>query len=89
MKFQISLLVLCLVAAAFADFECKKDVPYKENECNTCRCANGQFACTFMACHSPKSKELYNCEVGTEWKNNCNECWCVKDMGTVCTNYDC
>ncbi|KAK4873475.1 hypothetical protein RN001_015504 [Aquatica leii] len=70
-------------------FECEKNVPYKENDCNSCSCLDSGIACTDMACGHQKSIDMLNCEVGTTSKNDCNDCWCVHQIGTICTDYPC
>ncbi|KAK4873470.1 hypothetical protein RN001_015499 [Aquatica leii] len=89
MKLQLlCFLVILAVAAISAEFVCEEHVPYKENKCNNCSCHKGFLACTLMAC--PWVKEnTYDCEVGTNYAENCNVCYCVKGMGTVCTNHHC
>ncbi|KAF5307583.1 hypothetical protein FQR65_LT06801 [Abscondita terminalis] len=69
--------------------ECKEGVPYKENDCNNCRCGGGVLACTFKLCPTPKSNELRNCVTGTEWKDGCNDCVCDEELKTICTNNPC
>ncbi|XP_031356910.1 serine protease inhibitor I/II-like isoform X2 [Photinus pyralis] len=90
MKVQLLVLAVFCIACAFAsdEFVCQEGVPYKENECNNCNCNNGHLACTLMAC-GERSAELRKCEVGTKTKVDCNDCECVKNMGTICTNRKC
>ncbi|KAF5307579.1 hypothetical protein FQR65_LT06797 [Abscondita terminalis] len=88
MKFQL-LCILLVVGVSFA-FECTPGVPYKENDCNGCFCTPSRLlACTEMGCFGQKYKDMMGCVVGTKSKQDCNDCECVENMGTICTNNPC
>ncbi|XP_031356913.1 pacifastin-like protease inhibitor cvp4 [Photinus pyralis] len=91
MKVQLFVLVIVCVACVFAngEFVCQEGVPYKENNCNSCSCFGGHLACTLMACPHGNGENPEKCEVGTKTKVGCNDCECVKRMGTICTNHEC
>ncbi|KAF5307580.1 hypothetical protein FQR65_LT06798 [Abscondita terminalis] len=70
--------------------ECTPGVPYRENDCNNCFCTEtGILGCTQIGCLSQKHRDMTNCEVGTKWKDGCNDCECAKGFGTICTNKPC
>ncbi|KAF2898905.1 hypothetical protein ILUMI_07274 [Ignelater luminosus] len=66
-------------------FKCVPGVLYRENDCNMCLCIKPRLGCTRKHCPSRINPRLRNCVVDSTWKRNCNQCWCVKKMGTVCT----
>ncbi|KAF2901881.1 hypothetical protein ILUMI_04305 [Ignelater luminosus] len=64
-------------------FSCVMEVPYILNECQNCICTGEKLGCTRSACYN--NRQFKNCEVGTVWLNECNKCWCLERLGTVCT----
>ncbi|KAF5307572.1 hypothetical protein FQR65_LT06790 [Abscondita terminalis] len=85
MKFLVVLLALGFFVYVSAEgFECVDEVAYRQNDCNNCRCNAKKLLCSKMACHSPESKKLADCVVGTQSTINGKECNCVEGMGTIC-----
>ncbi|KAF2900565.1 hypothetical protein ILUMI_05607 [Ignelater luminosus] len=66
-------------------FKCDAEVIYQENDCNVCWCNKLGLGCTRKLCASHQDPKLSNCTVGSTWKRGCDQCWCVKKMGIVCT----
>ncbi|XP_053408337.1 kielin/chordin-like protein isoform X2 [Mercenaria mercenaria] len=59
------------------------------DDCNTCRCINGNAGCTRMAC--PKKDCIYNGNTyrdGEKFNDKCNECVCVNG-NAKCTYKSC
>ncbi|XP_058054457.1 uncharacterized protein LOC131206084 [Anopheles bellator] len=61
----------------------------KMKECNRCRCANNGIGwfCTRRACppREKRSPSPMECEPGTAFKSDCNDCFCTKDGKAACT----
>ncbi|KAF5307567.1 hypothetical protein FQR65_LT06785 [Abscondita terminalis] len=83
------LTVSCALVFAQDTFVCKDGVSYMENDCNRCMCSKGSLGCTFRACFGDHHERLTKCTVGSKFKRSCNDCWCTKDFGTVCTANKC
>ncbi|KAF2897570.1 hypothetical protein ILUMI_08605 [Ignelater luminosus] len=67
-------------------FKCKKGVRYVENHCNECYCQeNGMLRCNLIGCESHYDPILRNCPIGYMWTQDCERCWCVIYIGTLCT----
>ncbi|KAF5307571.1 hypothetical protein FQR65_LT06789 [Abscondita terminalis] len=87
--FLIVLAFLVASAAAAKPFKCQNGEHYVENNCNRCSCNNGILACSFKMCSDLQSRKMNQCTVGSTFKIGCNDCWCDKDYGTVCTDKKC
>ncbi|KAF2897572.1 hypothetical protein ILUMI_08607 [Ignelater luminosus] len=91
MKFATFLgVLLCSTALVLSDddekFNCTKGVYYVENKCNGCYCQDdGKLRCTLMGCATHFDQKLRNCPFGYMWTEGCERCWCVKNIGTLCT----
>merc|ERR1711990_904671 len=55
-----------------------KDGESKKEDCNTCQCHDGQWACTLKACISPATLGTTDaiCKDGESKKEDCNTCQC-------------
>ncbi|KAF2883725.1 hypothetical protein ILUMI_22453 [Ignelater luminosus] len=91
MKFVIffGLHLFCVVLNVEGEdiFKCVPGVAYQENDCNHCSCEGVHLGCTLKGCYSQHHSKLENCEVGSTWKRDCDQCWCLEHIGTVCTLY--
>ncbi|KAF5307566.1 hypothetical protein FQR65_LT06784 [Abscondita terminalis] len=85
----VFMIFVALHVASCAEFVCETGQNYKENNCNNCRCNDGKLTCTMKSCNGPEYDKMFNCVAGTTYKNNCNDCWCTKEYGTVCTAKTC
>ncbi|XP_031357726.1 uncharacterized protein LOC116181485 [Photinus pyralis] len=87
---KVVVILVAVVTLAVGDaFVCKEGESYKENNCNNCGCFNGNLGCTMRLCESGLTKQMLKCKVGTMSTNACNSCWCVENLGTICTNNKC
>ncbi|KAK4873467.1 hypothetical protein RN001_015496 [Aquatica leii] len=69
--------------------ECENGVLYRENDCNNCDCSNQLLICKMKPCQSETYRNLTKCVVGTAWQNDCNDCWCIEKIKTICTYRNC
>ncbi|KAF5307569.1 hypothetical protein FQR65_LT06787 [Abscondita terminalis] len=75
MKLQVVVLIAIVVAYVSAsEFKCNPEEQYRVNDCNNCKCFKNDLMCTRLACPRPESKRLAQCEVGTTFKRDCNDC---------------
>ncbi|KAF2897571.1 hypothetical protein ILUMI_08606 [Ignelater luminosus] len=67
-------------------FNCKRGVRYVENHCNECYCQeNRRLRCNLTVCEGHYDPILRHCPIDYMWTLDCERCWCVKNIGTVCT----
>ncbi|KAF5307570.1 hypothetical protein FQR65_LT06788 [Abscondita terminalis] len=83
------LFFVCCVFVAVKSFVCDETIFYQENGCNICFCRGQYLFCHLLLCQTETYKNMTKCIVGTSWQSNCNDCWCLANVGTLCTYRQC
>ncbi|XP_065155208.1 serine protease inhibitor I/II-like [Atheta coriaria] len=90
MKSFVLILCVAVIACVWADDGCTQGET-KKLDCNTCKCGNGNWLCTQMACpshHHQRRSPDDSCQPGEVKQERCNSCRCI-DGKFACTRRAC